>query len=177
MALETIPDEWCRCIADIAIVSSFYGNESEAFDAYFALLEEFLSESHLPESKIEWQMGKKIFVSIVKAIREKPPLYLGHATFLGLSSYLMGDDRAYEDLGLAADEGRETFRAFREWVETDKNRLGLKRPWFKIIEFWSGGIDCGHTDGGAFTLFFSWLDRYTKQIDKPNLFVPKETAN
>jgi hypothetical protein len=87
----------------------------------------------------------------------------------------MGDERGYYDLRLPSEDGCLLFRDFMKWIETTRNQAGLSRPWFKIIEFWSGGIDCGHTRSGAFSLFFRWLDEYVKLIGKEGLFsVPRE---
>jgi len=133
-------------------------------------LEEFLTLGHAGKGYSESSTPeRKTFLEIVKAIREGPGMYLGHATFLGCCSYLAGDERASRDLELPSDEGRAVYRDFQLWVERQKNS-GLPRPWFKGIEFWSGGIDCGHTSNGAFAVFFKWLDQYAEQIGRPGLF-------
>jgi hypothetical protein len=164
-------------IHDIGIIELFSTSEADAFHRHFALLAEFLSTADgakeegamsLVDSKIE----RRDFAEMAKAIRHCPAMYLGSASFLGFSSYLMGDERAQLDLGFAVDEGRAIFRDFQKWVEIEQNNFKLHRPWFKIIEFWSAGSDCGHTSSGAYTLFFKWLDRYTEQIGKPGLFGP-----
>lgn len=59
-------------------------------------------------------MAREDFAEMMKAIRQRPAMYLGNATFLGFSSYLMGDERAQLDSGFAGDEGRAVFRDFQK---------------------------------------------------------------
>jgi hypothetical protein len=146
----------------------------DAFYKYFSLLDEFLpmgrTHGH-PESPAT---KRKSFAEIVKAIRERPGMYLGSPTFFGCHSYLSGDERAYLDLQLPVDETRAVFYGFKRWVETEKNRA-LPRPWFKVITFWSMGLDCGHARSGAFSRFYDWLDEYTERVGQRELFrVPVE---
>lgn len=157
-------------LADTTIVTLFSDSEGEAFQAYFDLLEEYLQSAVTVEQKPVRSIEKKDFSQMLIAIRQSPALYFGYPTFLGCCSYLRGDEQAHLDLALPPDEGREIFRGFQEWVEKEKNQAGQKRPWFKVIEFWSGGIDCGHTASGAWSLFWKWLDQYTKLIGKEQLF-------
>jgi hypothetical protein len=158
-------------VHDMSIIESFSTSEVDAFHQYFALLAEFLSAAEskgnaIAKSATDHKMAKQDFAEMMIAIRERPPMYLGNATFLGLSSYLMGDERAQLDLGFAVDEGRAVFRDFQKWVEIEQNNFKLRRPWFKIVEFWSMG------DNSAYTLFLKWLDLYSRQIGKPGLFGP-----
>jgi hypothetical protein len=162
--------EGAAAIGDASIVSSYSVDEVDAFHNYFAFLEEFLSLKSAAKQPPNGRVQRKDLIGTIKAIRERPAIYLGHATFRGCYSYLMGDERGYYDLRLPAEDGRLLFRDFMKWIETTKNQAGLSRRWFKIIEFWSGGIDCGHTPGGAFALFFSWLDEHVKLIGKKGLF-------
>ena len=163
-------------IGESNIVSSYSLDEADAFHNYFAFVEEFLAGSSARQLRSEG-VQKKDFIETVKTIRERPAMYLGHATFRGCCSYLMGDERAYRDLELLPDDGRQLFRNFIQWIETEKNRAGMPRQWFKVIEFWSGGIDCGHTQGGAFVLFFKWLDEYAKLIGKEGLLSATPTID
>jgi len=162
--------KFAESLADSTIVESFFASEEGAFQNYFVLLEEFLHlESRAKQSKNQI-LENQNFVQTLMSLRQSPALYLGYPTFLGCYSYLRGDEQAHLDLGLPPDEGREIFHNFQEWVEKEKNQAGQKRPWFKVIEFWSGGIDCGHTASGAWSLFWKWLDQYTKLIGKEDLF-------
>lgn len=162
-------------IGDTHIVSSYSLDEADAFRNYFALVEEFLSSGHRRKPDLRTPSQRQDFVGVIKAIRERPALYLGHATFRGCCAYLFGDERAYQDLGLTREDGRLFFQDFKKWVEMEKNQAAA-RPWFKVIEFWSGGIDCGHTPGGAFAIFFKWLDEYARSVGKKGSFsVSRET--
>lgn len=155
---------------DISIVSSFSGNDEEGFYGYFELLEKFLQRSQTEGKVIDSKSERRDFVAMLKAIRERPPMYLGHASFRALHAYLVGDERAYRDLELTGDEDRSVFDGFKKWVEAEKNQAAA-RPWFKVIEFWSGGVDCGHSPkSGAFSIFYSWLDQYAQTIGRAELF-------
>jgi hypothetical protein len=82
----------------------------------------------------------------------------------------MGDERSCQDLGLPIDEGRDLVREFQTWVESEKNSSRHGRPWFKIIQFWSGGFDCGAEKFGGFSLFYKWLDQFSEHIGRAGLF-------
>lgn len=161
---------------DISIVSSFSENDAQALEKYFELLEEFSHEHPTNVPRLKAKPEHLDFTELLKAIRRRPPLYLGHASFRALRAYLMGDSRACRDLQLPDDDGRKLFREFTTWVEVEKNR-GLRRPWYKVIEFWSGGVDCGHNPkSGAFTLFFHWLDQYAEKVGRPAFFGLEQTT-
>jgi hypothetical protein len=162
---------YAESIADITIVSSHSTNEVDAFQRYFSLLNEYIDEGQPVEKPIKWDGEPADFAGVIKAIRDKPALYIGSASFLCCSAYLMGDERAFLDLQLSGEKSREVFREFQTWVETEKSHSETYRPWFKVIEFWSGGLDSSsHPRFGAFSLFFSWLDEYSENIGKPGLF-------
>jgi hypothetical protein len=155
-------------IGDTTIVSSFSASDVDAFHNYFALLDEFLRKVP-PRNQPDNPASKRMnFVETLRAIRERPAMYLGGPTFFGCCSYLMGDELAYRELQLPMDEGRVVFDGFKQWVETEKNRA-LPRSWFKVISFWSMA-DCGHTKSGAFSVFYEWLDEYASERGEPEVF-------
>ncbi|ABF41146.1 hypothetical protein Acid345_2145 [Candidatus Koribacter versatilis Ellin345] len=145
------------------IITSYSANDSEAFDRYFDLLQEYLSGAppHLPE-RINGRVIRT-FIERMKAIRERPAMFLGWRSFYALKFYLRGYERARADLPVSTDAERELMSEFCRWVEREKN-YGDPRPWFKIIECW------GWTDPGSFKLFFAFLDGYVKEIGRPDLF-------
>lgn len=162
--------EGAAALNDISIVSSFSATDTEAFHRYFELLDEFVQEVDSRKPPAPWKSDRHDFAGMMRAIRERPAMYLGSSSFRALHCYLLGDEHAFRDLELQADECRAKFEAFKGWVELTKNKA-LPRPWFKVIEFWSMGIDCGHIPkSGALSLFFSWLDRYAKEIGEAELF-------
>lgn len=162
-------------IRSIKIMELFSIDDADAFHQHFALLAEFLLTPENAKFHVDPKKARRDFLEMVKDIRHRFVVHPKTATFLELSSYLMGDERAQLELGLAVDEGRATFRDFQEWVEVEKNSSKLRRPWFKIIEFSSGGRD---SDNPACSLFFDWLDQYAIHICKPGLFepIPRRTA-
>jgi hypothetical protein len=159
-----------RAIDAFTVISSFSANEAEAFHKYFELLEEFCATQPARVPTPEPKPDRMDFAGLLKAIRQRPAMYLGYPSFRALRAYLAGDDRAYRDLQLSEDEGRNLIRGFSDWIEGEKNNA-LARPWFKVIEFWSGGMDCGHDPkAGAFSLFFRWLDAYAANVGRPEFF-------
>lgn len=161
---------------DVSTVSSFAANDVDAFYAYFVLLDEFLRLTPARKQTTSGALETRSFADIMRALRERPALYIGGPSFRACYSYLMGDERAHRDLQLTSDDGRRVFEDFKSWVEKEKNRA-LPRPWFKVISFWSMGVDCGHTEGGAFSVLFKWLAEYTTKIGRPELFrVPYRVA-
>lgn len=160
--------EGANTLADTTIVSSYSVDQSDAFSKYFSLLEEFLSLGNSGRPPSIGNVEKNGFHRASQGDLARPVMYLGHSTFQGCYSHLMGNELAYGDLTLQNDEGRVLFHDFQRWVETEENK-GLPRPWYKVIEFWSRGIDCGHTPGGAFALFFTWFDQFTKQVGKEGI--------
>jgi hypothetical protein len=159
-----------RALSHFAVVSSFSLNEVDAFCKYFDLLDEFCAESNPPSPVSERNLNNLSFLDLLRDVRAQPINYLGNSTFLGCCSFLMGEARAQKDLGLPETEERRLFESFKLWVEENKNQA-QPRPWFKIVSFWSGGVDCGHTPNGAFLLFWKWLDEYASKIGQPGLFL------
>jgi hypothetical protein len=169
--------EGAGALNDISIVSSFSATDIEAFHRYFELLDEFVQEGHPRKPPTPWKSERRDFAGMMRALRERPAMYLGCSSFRALHCFLSGDEHAFRDLGLPADESRATFESFKRWVELTRNKA-LPRPWFKVIEFWSMGIDCGHNPkSGALSLFFSWLDQYAKEIGEEELFAVKPKPN
>jgi hypothetical protein len=157
-------------IAETTIVASFYFSEASSFNEYFNLLEEFLQSGPCEVTQGKFQMEKLTLFQTLRDIREKPALYVGHGTFLCCCSYLMGQERCCQDLGLPIDEDRAFFVEFQKWVESEKSRSAHPRRWFKVIQFWSGGIEWGSGKSGAFNLFFAWLDQFSEVSGKAGLF-------
>jgi hypothetical protein len=173
---ESISKHFCLkerlTLADTTIVASFFLSEEEAFRCYFKLLEEFLSSADPADAEtFTSKMGSMGFAELIREIRKLPAMWIGYATFLGCCAHLMGDERAFADLGLAPDYERTLFADFKNWVESEKSGSTQFRPWFKVIEFWSIG-DCGHSSGGAYSLFFKWLDSFAEMQGHPGLFRP-----
>lgn len=160
-----------HAIAATTLVSSFSFSEVSAFKEYFDLLNEFLQTGACERAQQNFQIEKMPLFQTLRDIRQKPALYIGHQTFLGCCSYLMGLERCCLDLELPISEDRAFFGEFQKWVESEKSRSAQIRPWFKVIQFWSGGIDWGRGEkSGAFWLFFYWLDQFAEMSSKEGLF-------
>jgi hypothetical protein len=118
----------------------------------------------------------KTLIDIIRPNPETklPGNHLEVRTFRGFCAYIMGDQRAYEDLELSPDEQRMGFRNFQRWIENEKS-LGLPRPWHKIILYNSQFRDCNTCKNSAFSLFCDWLDEYATGIGKPELFKKQQS--
>jgi hypothetical protein len=114
---------------------------------------------------------KKEFIEIIRPdlFPAKVSRHLPIRTFSNFCAFVMGDERAHQDLRQAPDSVRTGFREFQKWIETEKNRA-LPRPWFKIILFYSTSGECNANEGNAFSLFCRWLGEYGQTIGKPHLF-------
>ena len=156
----------------IAVVRSFAASDAEAFHDYFALRDEFLETTDAHEKPAKKTLAEERVnqVDLLKKIRERPPLYLGTTSFRNCYFFLMGEERAYADLGLPFGDDRKIFSEFKNWVETHKNKAGRQRPWYVIVSYYGTGCDCGNTVTGAFTLFYRWLDEFATAYGQPNLF-------
>ncbi len=162
--------EGARPLADTTIVRSFSASETDAFEKFFALLDEFQSEADPGEQVTGTPNEKMNFAQLLAAIRKRPAPYVLYETFTGCCAFIMGDELAYREIGLPPDEGREVFHSFQQWVVQEHNSAAEWRPWFRIIEFRSFGIDCGYSTRGAWNIFWTWLDQYTERIGKGHLF-------
>jgi hypothetical protein len=158
-----------KALSHLAVISSFCLTEADAFSKYFELLEEYCAVNPAAPPISGPRMDNKSFLDIIRGIRGYPVHFIGTSSFMGSCSFLMGESRAHHDLNLPMDENRHLFESFKRWVEENKN-LAQPRPWFKIVCFWSGGVDCGHIRTGAFALFSKWLDEYAAQVGRPGLF-------
>jgi len=161
----------------ISIVRSFSANDYEAFHNYFSLRDEFLklypAQSEAPNPALSVKCSN--LIELLQSIRERPAMYVGIISFRRCCLYLMGDERAYKDLGLTLGEDRHIFSDFKLWVQEKKNKAYLPRPWYAIISYYGTGGDCGHTNTGAFALFYDWLDEFASEIGKPELFQVAES--
>ncbi len=162
--------KFAQPIAATTLVSSFCFSEVSAFMEYFNLLDEFLQTGAREPAQQNFQTEKVSLFQTLRLLRQKPGLYIGHRTFLGCCSYLMGLERCCQDLGLPLDEDRAFFGEFQKWVESEKSSSAKMRPWSRVIWFWSGGIDSGGEKSGAFSLFFDWLDQFAEISGKEGLF-------
>jgi hypothetical protein len=154
------------------IIASYSANDFEAFHDYFALRDEFLSSASKPVAtrKPPVNAERVTLVQLLKKIRERPPLYLGDTSFRKCYLLLMGDERAYSDMGLAPGEDRKLFAEFKNWVQKEKNKAVRPRSWHAIISIYGSQGDCGHVKHGAFSLFYEWLDEFSSSIGRPELF-------
>jgi hypothetical protein len=178
-------DEFCALGAEIVPSSEDrqkLAEDESPLESFAALIEEerpLWSGSDLINALSVSRSGeldrKKEFIEIMRPDLFPPKVsrHLPIRTFSNFCAFVMGDERAHQDLRQEPDSARTAFREFQKWVETEKNRA-LPRPWFKIILFYSASGECNANEGSAFSLFCRWLDEYGRTIGKSHLFAPTE---
>jgi hypothetical protein len=158
-----VPRDSCNVIT---IIDSFSRNNQEAFHNYFALRDEFLKpyEASSSDAQPPVQIEPTDLVQLLKGIRERPAMYFGTTHFQDFYLMMLGDERAYTDLGLVPGNDRRIWAEFKSWVEETENNASMRRPWHKIISYWGGRGE------SALELFYKWLDKFASTIDQPDLF-------
>ena len=154
------------------IVRSYSSGEEDALDRFFKLFSEFEKSgiSREPAYEKSFQEIPKLDLGpLIRQIRKNPVLYIGYAHFAGLNAHLMGHQQAGKDMGLPSTADEKLFDQFKKWVEETKSQGATSRPWFKIVSFYSLG-DCGHGEGGAYTVFLRWLDEFAGEVGKTDVF-------
>jgi hypothetical protein len=164
----SVPPDSCNVVC---IIDSFSGNNEDAFYFYFALRDEFLksTESNSREAPPSIQSEPADLIQLLKKIRERPPLYFGTTHFQDFYLLMLGDERAFSDLGLAPGLDRKIWAEFKSWMEETQNKASIRRPWHKIISYWGGSGE------SALKLFYKWLDQFAATIGQPDLFQVQET--
>jgi hypothetical protein len=154
------------------IVESYSAGHEDALRNFYKLYEEFCRSPRPDPGDSNPYQGpwpKQDIVELLRRIRHRPPLYLGHTHFFGIHAQLAGHERAGRDLRLPKTADETLFDSFKAWVENDKLSEGSPRPWFKRIEF-CAFHDCGDSRASAYTVFYKLLDEFAYSINRPGLF-------
>lgn len=153
------------------IVDSYAAGPRDAFDTLYLLFQQFQKESIRPslaDSGAAYAQ-KLDLCQLIRALRQRPELYLIYPHFSGAYSYLEGFQRAGRDLCLLASPSDILFDQFKAWVEGVKFPGGRPRPWFKLILFHSF-YDCGKSRSSAYFVFFELLDEFAETNGRKDLF-------
>jgi hypothetical protein len=153
------------------IIDSFSSSNVEAFENFFALRDEFLQamEADSKNGPREVHYEHHDLIYILKSARERPAMYFGNTHFRNFYLMMLGDERAFTDLGLVQGDDRKIWVEFKSWVEKNENKARLGRPWHKIISYWGGSGE------RALELFYKWLDEFAATIGQPELFQVPQT--
>lgn len=153
------------------IIDSFSSSNVEAFENFFALRDEFLHTVKTDPQDGQWEVQYEHhdLIHILKGVRERPPMYFGNTHFRNFYLMMLGDERAFADLGLVPGNDRKIWAEFKNWVEKTKNKAHISRPWHKIISYWGGSGEY------ALELFYKWLDEFAATIGQPELFQVPQT--
>jgi hypothetical protein len=94
--------------------------------------------------------------TLLAAIRQRPALFLGHKTVLGLHLLLSGVTFAedYHDVPQVARMGGFDFEAFEAWVTATYNPRRLSHNSMSLAARLTGSEDAG------FDLWFSWYNEF-----------------
>lgn len=149
-----------------SIIDSFSSNNVEAFESFFALRDEFLQtvKADPQDGAREVHFEYHDLIYMLKGIRERPAMYFGNTHFRNFYLMMLGDARAFSDLGLPPGNDRKIWAEFRSWLEKTKNKANINRPWHKIVSYWGGSGEY------ALELFYKWLDEFAGTIGQPELF-------
>ena len=146
------------------IVDSYSKGPENAFDNFYLLFKEFSEETRVDFDAPDVKPRRVINLSLLdllRSIRERPELYVVYPHFYGACAYLQGYEQAGVDLKEPKTGDELFYSHFKEWIEKEKFRGGLPRPWFKKIQFYSTH-DSGTTRSSAYSLFFNLLDEYVE---------------
>ena len=110
----------------ISVVRSFAASDAEAFHDFFALRDEFLRtvNGYKKPAPALLAIERLNLIDLLKKIRERPPLYLGSASFRRCNLLLMGDEHAYSDLSLPLSDDRKIFSETIQESAAAENLLG-----------------------------------------------------
>ncbi|HEY0461353.1 MAG TPA: hypothetical protein VGC97_19620 [Pyrinomonadaceae bacterium] len=140
------------------IAELYTQNQAEAFDLWFADLEEFLSkkdgttdiEKYYAERRNEdlFASRKEIdFFGLIKILEKRIAMYVGSNSFTLLTFILSGWMRATQDFGLEESEQEKIFKNFQKyiedrpfWLRAENSDLPPKPTWSKIILEWTAHI-------------------------------------
>lgn len=153
------------------IIDSFSSSNAEAFENFFSLRDEFLQTAEAESQSGPWEAHyeHRDLIHMLKSVRERPAMYFGNTHFRNFYLMMLGDERAFTDLGLIPGNDREIWMEFKNWVEKTQNDAHIRRPWHKIISYWGGSGE------SALELFYKWLDEFAASIGQPELFQVPQT--
>lgn len=163
-------------------VALFYSqNDADAFDFWFDCVNEFALEkkanSHLnnfyhekskDHKKMFAQSRNVDFFTFLKAILERPEMYVGSKSFTFIISLISGWIRVTEDFDLQQNEQEKTFKNFQKYIE--ERPIGLRAngysnlppipAWNKIIWFWSSLVP---DEEKSLEMFAKYFDEFAFQ--------------
>ena len=161
-------------------IAEFYSkNQAEAFDLWFADLEEFLSKkdgttdvekyyaARRKEDIFTWRKEMNFF-GLIKTLQKRIAMYVGSISFTLAVSLISGWLKATEDFEFEESEQEKIFKDFQKYIE-DKP-FGLRAieyldlppmpAWNKIIWFRTARTQ---KEEGALELFAKYFDEFAIQ--------------
>ena len=162
------------------IAELYSQNQAEAFDLWFADLEEFISkkdgttdvEKYYAERRNEDLFGlrKQVdFFGVIKMLQKSIAMYVGSNSFTLLTFILSGWLKATQDFGLEESEQEKTFKDFQKyiedrpfWLRAEQECFDLppKPFWNKIIWEWTAHIQ---KEEKALEMFAEYFDEFAIQ--------------
>jgi hypothetical protein len=165
----------------LQIAELYSQNQAEAFDLWFASLEEFLSKKDETSDIAKYYIMRRAtddsntaireadFFEILKIILKRPTMYFGRDAFTSTTNFILGWLRATRDFGFEETEQEKTFKRFRRYIEDRPFWLraeqeGLDLPptpsWNKIIWEWTAHIQ---KEEKALEMFTEYFDEFAFQ--------------
>jgi hypothetical protein len=162
-------------------IAEFYSNnQAEAFELWFANLEEFLSKKdgstdiekyYLERRKEDIFKDRKEadFFELLQAILKRAAMYFGSNSFTSVTNFILGWLRATQDFGFEETKHEKTFKRFQQYIEDRPFWLraeqeGVDLPptpsWNKIIWFRTAHIQ---KEEKALEMFAEYFDEFAFQ--------------
>jgi hypothetical protein len=165
----------------LQIAELYSQNQAEAFDLWFASLEEFLSKKVETSDIAKYYIMRRAtddintairaadFFEILKAILKRPAMYFGSKRFTSATNFISGWLRATQDFGFQETNQEKTFKRFQQYIEDRPfslraEQVGFDLPptpsWNKIIWARTSHIQ---EEEKALEMFTTYFDEFAFQ--------------
>lgn len=142
----------------VSVVTLYSKNAAEAWDKYFELLDEYKSvdRSISSTTKLVLADNDTEFCELLRALIQRPAMYLGTASFRLAAEFIDGWLVATKTLGYVESNYERRFGLLLKYIEEfDINLPGP--PWHSIVWFHS------MNDKDAFELFSGYVEEFVTQ--------------
>ncbi len=140
--------------SSFSIAQLYSKNQAEAFDLWFASLEEFLSKKDGTSDIEKYYIMRREtddvnttrreadFFELLKAVLKGPAMYFGCISFTSVTSFIFGWVRSTQDFDFEESEQEKIFKSFQQYIEDRPFGLRAEQegaslpptpPWNRLI--------------------------------------------